>query len=121
LANTTLNTGPFVDTEVIQYVTLQTDSGVSAGSYKFVTHNLGLQTVAENVDLQLKTKSDVALTVPVTVATNTWTINHNLYKRPSVTVVDTSGNTMFADVQHVNDVQVKVLFSTPMTGSVYLN
>jgi hypothetical protein len=122
LTNTTLNNGPFTDTEVIAYVTLQTDSGLTpAGSYKFVTHNLGLQTVAENVDLQLKTKGDVALTVPVTVATNTWTINHNLYKRPSVTVVDTAGNTMFADVQHVNDVQVKVLFSTPMTGSVYLN
>jgi hypothetical protein len=119
--NTTLNKGPFLDTETIAYVTLQTDSGLAANDYKFVTHNLGLQTVAENVDLQLKTKSDVALTVPVTVANKTWTINHNLYKRPSVTVVDTAGNTMFADVQHVNDVQVKVLFSTPMTGAVYLN
>ena len=121
LANTTLNKGPFLDTEVIQYVTLQTASDVTAGNYKFVSHNLGVLTTAENVEVQLKLKGDIALTVPVTVANSTWTINHNLYKRPSVTVVDTSGNTMFADVQHVNDVQVKVIFSKPMTGSVYLN
>lgn len=121
LLNTALNQGAFASTEVIQFVTLQTDSGKAVNSYKFVTHNVGVLTVAEDYELQLKVKSDVALTVPVTIANSVWTINHNLYKRPSVTVVDTAGNTIFADVQHVNELQVKVLFSKPMTGAVYLN
>jgi hypothetical protein len=121
LANTTLNKGPFVDTEVIQYVTLQTDSGVSAGSYKFVTHNLGLQTVAENVDLQLKTKADTTKIVQIPAALSTWTILHNMGKRPAVTVIDTSGNVITGQVVYNSDHQITIYFSPAVAGTVYLN
>lgn len=120
-ANTIVNKGAFAATETIQYVTMHTDSGASVNSYKFVTHNLGVLSATESYELQLKVKSDVALTVPVTTANTTWTINHNLYKRPAVTVVNEAGDTIFGDVQHPNDQQVIIKFSVAMKGSVYLN
>jgi hypothetical protein len=122
LTNTTLNKGPFLDTETISYVTLQTDSGLTpAGSYKFVTHNLGLQTVAEDVDLQLKTKADTTKVVQIPAALSTWTILHNMGKRPAVTVIDTSGNVITGQVVYNSDHQITIYFSPAVAGTVYLN
>jgi hypothetical protein len=122
LTNTTLNKGPFLDTETISYVTLQTDSGLTpAGSYKFVTHNLGLQTVVEDVDLQLKTKADTTKVVQIPAALSTWTILHNMGKRPAVTVIDTSGNVITGQVVYNSDHQITIYFSPAVAGTVYLN
>jgi hypothetical protein len=121
LTNTTLNKGPFLDTETISYVTLQTDSGLAANDYKFVTHNLGLQTVAENVDLQLKTKADTTKVVQIPAALSTWTILHNMGKRPAVTVIDTSGNVITGQVVYNSDHQITIYFSPAVAGTVYLN
>jgi hypothetical protein len=50
-----------------------------------------------------------------------WTINHNLSAFPSVTLVDTLGNTIVAQVQYTNSNQVVVTFSQPVAGSAFLN
>jgi hypothetical protein len=121
LTNTVLNKGPFADTEVVAYVTLQTASDVTAGNYKFVTHNLGLQTVAENVDLQLKTKADTTKVVQIPAALSTWTILHNMGKRPAVTVIDTSGNVITGQVVYNSDHQITIYFTPAVAGTVYLN
>jgi hypothetical protein len=120
-ANTTLNRGPFLATETIAYVTLQTDSGLAVNSYKFVAHNLGLLTAAENIELKLKVKSDTTLVYPVTNTAPVWTITHNLGKRPAITTVDSSGNVIHGDIQYVNNNQIKITFSQTLTGAVYFN
>ena len=51
---------------------------------------------------------------------STWTINHTLGGRPSVTVVDSSGTVVFGEVQYFSNTQVRVLFSAPFSGSAYL-
>ena len=116
-----LNIGPFLATETIAYVTLQTDSGLAANAYKFVAHNLGLLTASENVELKLKVKSDTTLVYPVTNTAPVWTITHNLGKRPAITTVDSSGNVIHGDIQYVNDNQIKITFSQTLTGAVYFN
>lgn len=121
LGNTTLNKGPFVAAETIAYITLQTDSGVGAGNYKFVAHNLGFLTVAEDVEIQLKTKSDTTRVIQIPAALTTWTILHNMDKRPSVTTIDSSGNIITGQVTYNSDHQITINFNPAVAGTVYLN
>jgi hypothetical protein len=120
-ANTTLNRGPFLATETIAYVTLQTDSGLAVNSYKFVAHNLGLLTAAENIELKLKVKSDTTKVIQVGTASETWNILHNMGKRPAVTVIDTSGNVITGQVVYNSDNQITIYFTPAVAGTVYLN
>lgn len=49
------------------------------------------------------------------------TINHNMHKSPSVTVVDTAGTELFCDVAYNDDNNVTLTFSAPVRGTAYLN
>ena len=53
--------------------------------------------------------------------TNSWTINHGLNKRPSITITDLSDNIVYGDIQHVNDNQVTLTFNKPFTGKAIFN
>jgi len=48
-------------------------------------------------------------------------INHNLHKKPSVTVVDTAGTELFCDVAYTDDNNVTLTFSESVRGTAYLN
>lgn len=50
-----------------------------------------------------------------------WTIAHNLGRYPSVTIVDTAGDQVSADVTYVDANTVTVSFGFPTTGAAYLN
>lgn len=51
----------------------------------------------------------------------TWTINHNLGKNPSVSVVDSAGTQVFGSVNYVTLNQLTVHFSVAFSGTAYLN
>lgn len=50
----------------------------------------------------------------------TWMIPHNLGRRPAVTVLDSEGRVVIADVQHLSDDVVSITFSVPMVGTAEL-
>lgn len=54
-------------------------------------------------------------------ASSKWTIEHNLGRNPSVTIVDSAGTEVYGDVQYVNDNVITVSFSAPFGGKAYLN
>ena len=56
-----------------------------------------------------------------TPAMETWTIDHNLGKYPSVTLVDVNGETVEASVKYTNANQIICEFSPAMSGKAYLN
>lgn len=56
-----------------------------------------------------------------TTALSTWTVVHNLGKKPSVAVVDSGENQWFGDVQYIDDNSLSIIFSTAFTGKAYLN
>lgn len=51
----------------------------------------------------------------------TVTIDHNLNKMPSVTIVDSEGKMILADVQYISTSQITITFSSLTSGTVYLN
>ena len=52
---------------------------------------------------------------------DTWTINHNLDRFPSVTVVDNSNNIVVGAVTYNNSNQIVISFSETVIGKAYLN
>jgi hypothetical protein len=55
------------------------------------------------------------------VAASTWTINHNLNKYPSVTVVDSAENEIIASVKYQDANTCIIEMSSPFKGKAYLN
>jgi hypothetical protein len=49
-------------------------------------------------------------------AAGVWTINHNLGFRPSVSILDTGGNEIEADVRHTSTNQLVIYFAIPLAG-----
>jgi len=52
---------------------------------------------------------------------STWTINHNLNKRPSVTIKNSNDDTLWGDVKYDDNNTLRVLFNKPYSGSAELN
>lgn len=52
---------------------------------------------------------------------DTWTINHNLDKYPSVSVVDSAGSLVIGDVQYISRNALVVTFIGEFSGKAYLN
>lgn len=49
------------------------------------------------------------------------TINHNLAKKPAVSVIDTNGDLVLCDVNYIGSNSVSLSFSEPFTGTITLN
>ena len=54
-------------------------------------------------------------------AANVWTVNHNLDKKPAVSVVDSTDNVIICEVEYTSLNQVELRFSTPYSGKAYFN
>jgi hypothetical protein len=54
-------------------------------------------------------------------ASSQWTINHDLSRNPSVTVVDSSGRVVVGDIQYTSSNQIILTFSAVFAGKAYLN
>ena len=52
---------------------------------------------------------------------SSWTITHNLGRRPSVTIVDSAGNVQIGEVLYNSDNQITVTFAAAFGGYAYLN
>jgi hypothetical protein len=52
---------------------------------------------------------------------SSWTITHNLGRRPSVTIVDSAGNVQIGEVLYSSDNQITVTFAAAFVGYAYLN
>lgn len=64
---------------------------------------------------------DVNYTHTQAVAATTWNIVHNRGKNPSVTVVDSSDNVIYGDIQHVDNNELNIRFAAAESGKAYLN
>lgn len=54
-------------------------------------------------------------------ASAVWTIQHNLSKYPSVTVIDSSGAEVFGNIEYVDVDNITLSFNVAITGKAYLN
>ena len=52
---------------------------------------------------------------------STWVVNHALDRYPSVSVVDSAGNTIICDAQYASVNSLSITFSAAFAGRAYLN
>lgn len=50
-----------------------------------------------------------------------WVVDHDLSYPPSVTVVDSAGTVLLADVTYLDDFHIQIEFSAPTAGYAYLS
>lgn len=50
-----------------------------------------------------------------------WVITHNLNKYPSVTIVDSAGSVVFADIEYIDENTCVVAMSAEFSGKAFLN
>ena len=55
------------------------------------------------------------------ISNSIWIINHGLGTFPSVTVLDSAGNTVFGDIVYNDQNTLTLTFSASFTGTAYLN
>lgn len=55
------------------------------------------------------------------LASADWTIEHNLGKRPSITIVDSGGTTVYGQVIYLDDNTAEVHFTAAFSGRAYCN
>jgi hypothetical protein len=55
------------------------------------------------------------------VASQTWNINHNLSKFPSVTVTLSSGQVGYGDITYINNNSITITFAGAESGKAYIN
>ena len=54
-------------------------------------------------------------------SSNTWLVNHNLNKKPSVTVVDSADTVMTCATEYIDKNNIRITFNAPFKGTAYLN
>ena len=71
--------------------------------------------------IQFNLSADKHYTHTQNIVSATWTINHNLNKKPSVTVVDSVDGVVYGDVNYTTLNSLTITFSGGFTGKAYLN
>ena len=51
----------------------------------------------------------------------TWTVSHNLGKRPAAVVVDSAEDVVYGDIRYIDDNTVTLTFSGAFSGKAYFN
>ena len=67
------------------------------------------------------TRPDKFFTCVQSGASATWTIQHNLEKFPSVTVIDSANNVVYGNITYTDKNNLTINFSAPFSGKAYLN
>ena len=97
-------------------VSLQTVENLIAGAALDTTDDL-----PEGVTNKYFTVGRVAYIHTQGVASDTWTINHNLGFNPAVSIVDSGENVVIGDVTYISTNTLSVSFNASFGGKAYLS
>tara|TARA_R110000772_G_scaffold31208_2_gene77088 strand:- start:127 stop:846 length:720 start_codon:yes stop_codon:yes gene_type:complete len=67
------------------------------------------------------TSGDASFTYSQAVAEDTWNIQHNMGKFPSITVIDTANTVVTGQYTYIDNNNVTLTFSAAFAGKAYLN
>lgn len=120
-------------TELVANFTLNNESLNAEFDFSEVTNFDALFKIDAQLDVQGEglinvTKTNGVATITSTtyiheqgIASDTWTIEHNLNKFPSVTLVDTAGTQFQGRVEYIDENNCIVYMNGATKGKAYLN
>jgi hypothetical protein len=77
--------------------------------------------VYEQFYVMTSKKGDLSFVHEQTNPSNTWVVNHNLGKKPSVTIVTTTDTTVIGEITYNNENKLTINLSSANSGKAYLN
>lgn len=92
----------------------------SDGNNAYITKNFSVGTFLAYIEDNGNFSQDTFVH-PQLVSSAVWVIGHGLGNFPSVTVLDSSGNTVFGEITYTDANTVTLTFSAAFTGTAYLN
>ena len=95
------------------------DNTVMVGRYSGIENDL-IKVEINNTNETIEAKSKTYV-FEQGIAAATWTIVHNLNKYPSVTVIDSAGDQVFANLNYVDENELVLDFGAEFSGKAYLN
>ena len=105
-------------------INVSSGQGVSIGGVSTSTNALTVKDPSVNVSVTgviASTSGDKNYVHDQSSASTTWSVTHNLNKRPAVSVVDSAGTQRICDVQYVSDNEVTLNFDDSTAGKAYFN
>lgn len=97
-----------------------TDGEGNESALAISTTEISVAGVSSNVWNQAAARA-AGYTHTQNVPSTTWSVTHNLGKRPSVTIVDTGDNVVIGEIQYTNDNSLVLTFSAAFSGKAYFN
>lgn len=92
----------------------------SDGDNAYITKNFSVGTFLAYIEENGSFSQDTFV-YPQLTPSSVWIINHELGNFPSVTVLDSAGNTVFGEITYTDANTVTLTFSAAFTGTAYLN
>ena len=83
--------------------------------------NINIDNFYDIVNFTFASAADKTFVFTQTVPSATWTVQHNLEKFPSITVVDTGQSVVVGDYTYTDNNNVILNFSAQFAGKAYLN
>lgn len=111
-----------ITTEVYTGIIVGGEGGVS--NYNLLINKPkinGVELMGNKTAQELGIEEDKNFIFTQYVASNLWIVEHNLNKRPSVTVVDTGENVIIGDIKYLDNNSLQIIFTYPFSGYAYLN
>jgi len=96
-----------------------TDNVITGETLTFESANSGLAIAVSNNKLTFTAKLGYVFVQSTPSAT--WTINHDLNKYPSVSIVDSANDEVIGEVHYTSTTQVVITFSAAFSGKAFLN
>lgn len=92
----------------------------SDGNNAYITKNFSVGTFLAYIEENGSLTQDTFV-YPQLTPSAVWVISHGLGNFPSVTILDSSGNTVFGEITYTDANTVTLTFSAAFTGTAYLN
>lgn len=99
-------------------------SSSSTTSYTELTNKPSINNVileGNKTSAQLGIVDDKTYVHVQTTSTAVWSIQHNLNKFPSVTVVDSGGSVVVGETVYIDNNNIQITFTSAFSGKAYLN
>lgn len=77
--------------------------------------------IADSIAQEIAMLEDKNYVHEQAVAATEWTIEHNLNKYPTATVIDSAGNEIICDIQYLDKNSCVVTMTSPFKGKAILN
>jgi hypothetical protein len=105
----------------VSSVEIKAGANVNLGGVSTTTKSVAIEQPAVNVSISRVGTSDAHFVFAQEQSAEEWVIEHNMNKNPSVTIVDSGENVIFAEIEYLDLNNLIIRFNGGNSGKAYLN